>query len=312
MKFLGMYVGNKTQNHLLLILCLVLAMLLIFLAVNRPESKEGFVQNERFLIRRQEDVYDAFYAQIYDKLFQPKTTNHYIFDSAERLTQPSLEKSVILDAGCGTGNLVSYMNKKGYKYAFGIDQSQEMIDVALELDPDIKVKVGDLSKPMTYDKHTFTHIFMTGNTLYHFTDKVSLFRNLYYWLIPNGYVILQLHDRDRFDPIPPVGKSALLGSLQTMVNERITDSEIDFIDFIFKTSYDFSEMSKNNTVLFQETFVDASTKNVRKNETVLYVESLNELVYMAQTAGFLVHGQFNLNDANQDPHQYVFILERPH
>ena len=313
MKILGVHLGYRNQNTVLLLLCLLLAAWWIFLTVNRPPPAEGFEQSDRFLVRRAGDVYDEFLAQIYDRIYRPQPLNAAIFDAVERLTEPDHEKSVMLDAGCGTGTLLQYMQSKGYLHSYGVDQSSEMVEfVGCATDTDVgalKVKEGDLALPMTYDKHTFSHIFMTGNTVYHFQDKVQLFRNIYYWLMPHGHFILEVYDRERFDTVPATGKPLLVSDLQSLVAERITVTEIDFADFVYESRYDFSRAATDRAVMFQETFTDAATRHVRQNEMILYMEPLQDVVYMAQYAGFLVHGQFKTKD---DPHKYVFILQRPH
>ena len=313
MKLFGFYIGNRSQNNIIFIITLLLTVLLILILFFKKPSRnlEGFTQNEKFLVRRQNDVYDDFTAQIFDKIFQPKIINRYIFDMVEKLTLPDFSKSVLLDAGSGTGELVAYIQQKGYKHVFGIDQSDDMNKIALGKYPDLKLKQGDLDQPMSFDKHTITHIFMTGSTIYSFQDKVQLFSNIFYWLIPNGYLILQVADREKFDPIPPIGKPVLVDSVQVFVEDRVTDTEIDFIDFKYKSSYDFSKTTEN-IVVFQETFTDYYSRNVRMNEQILFMESLDNIIYIAQTAGFIVHGQVNLKEANQDKFQYVFVLERPH
>jgi SAM-dependent methyltransferase len=313
MKLFGFYIGNRSQNNIILVITILLTALLIILCFfKKPiRNHEGFTQNEKFLVRRQQDIYDDFTAQIFDKIFLPKITNHYIFDTVEKLTLTDFTKSVLLDAGSGTGELVAYIQQKGYTQVFGMDQSNDMNQIALSKYPNLKLKQGDLDQPMSFDKNTFTHIFMTGSTIYNFQDKVQLFSNLFYWLIPNGYLILQVADREKFDPIPPIGKPVLVDSVQVFVEDRVTDTEIDFIDFKYKSSYDFTKTS-DNIVIFQETFTDSYSRNVRMNEQILFMESLDNIIYMAQSAGFIVHGQVNLKEANQDKYQYVFILERPH
>jgi len=305
--------GFLGQNNLLMVLVVILAItmvLMIWYRSSAPRRQEGFIQNERFLVRRQKDIYDEFTAHIYDKIHRPKQLNQTIFDATASLTQTDPQRSVFLDAGSGTGELAAYIQQKGYKYVFGIDQSAHMNQAAHLKYPHLQLKQGDLDQPMAFDKHTFTHILMTGHTIYHFPDKVQLFRNLYYWLMPHGYLILQLVDREKFDPIPTVGKPLLVDSVQVFVEDRVTDTEIDFIEFRYKSSYDFSQTTKNQ-VIFQEAFTDACTHHVRMNEQILYMESVEDIVYMAQYAGFLVHGQMNLMEAIHDKHQYIFVLERP-
>lgn len=306
----GLYIGHKTQNQILLVLCIVLALLLVFILIKRPyKPQEGFAQKERFLVRRQNDVYDDFTAQLYDRIYQPTLSNQYVFDAVEKLTQMDTNNSIVLDAGCGTGELVQYISHgKDYKHVYGVDQSEAMLQVAMSKNSELKLKRADLTHPMTYDKNTFTHIFMTGLTIYDFQDKTQLFRNLYYWLIPHGYLILQVVDRMRFDPIPPFGKPLLVDSIQLFVKDRVTDSEIDFRDFVYKSTYDFNSA----TVMFQETFVDSVTRNVRMNEKMLYMEDIDDIIYQAQYAGFHVHGQMNMADSSEkDMYKYIFVLERP-
>ena len=312
----GFYVGNRSQNTILMYLTILLTLILVFLVhrhyVNNNNNRrhEGFDQGERFVVRRNLEIYDAFTAQIYDKIYQPKSTNQYTFDMVEKLTQSSQTKSVMLDVGSGTGDLLGYIHQKGYINAFGVDQSPGMVEMSLQKYPEIKVKEADLQKPMTYDKQTFTHIFLTGNTVYHFQDKRTLFQNLYYWMIPNGYLMLHVVDRERFDPIPPCGKPVLVDSVQSLVEERVTDTIIDFIDFQYKSSYDFTQATTKNAVLFQETFTDTNSHHVRMNEMTLYMEPMDEIIYMAQSVGFLVHGRIDLKETMGDPYQYVFVLER--
>jgi hypothetical protein len=154
---------------------------------------------------------------------------------------------------------------------------------------------------------------MTDNTIYQFKDKVALFRNIYYWLRPNAYMILELVDREHFDLIPPAGKPLLLNTPQSYSKERITDTEINFPKFKYNSSYDFSKMTDSDSVVLTEKFTDNASGNVRKNELNLYMESLDNIVYSAQYAGFIVKGQFNLLESpSKDQHSYVFILERPY
>ena len=117
-------------------------------------------------------------------------------------------------------------------------------------------------------------------------------------------------DRERFDPIPPSGKPVLVDSVQSLVEERVTDTIIDFIDFQYKSSYDFTQAKPKNAVLFQETFTDANSHHVRMNELTLYMEPMDEIIYMAQSVGFLVHGRIDMKETTGDPYQYVFVLER--
>ena len=321
-----------------------------------------FLQNEHFLIRRNQDIYDDFTLQYYDRMHRTRDTATYIFDAVERLTQASPTKSVILDVGCGCGEMIKYIQQsKGYKNVYGLDRSESAVRMATSTG--LPVMLGDTTAPMTFDKHTFSHIFLTGMTVYEFQDKTELFRNLYYWLMPNAYLIVHLVDRDRYDTIPAGAKpglmtssstaGGLMSSASTMTNglmtsastagglmtsastagglmtsastmtngglkpvstNRVTDAHVDFIDFVYQSEVKVSEMDTNNLITIKETFTDADTRKVRINEQTLYMNTVQDIVYQAQYAGFIVQGQFDLSKCGAvgDVHQYVFVLERPH
>ena len=306
----------KHHPHKIFLLCLIiLSCILVFLLYKRlyTKKREGFTQNAPFIIKRNQQIYDDFTSEIYDKIYNPKPNLQYIFDTVEKLTQSDTKNSVILDIGSGTGNLVSYIHSKGYN-VFGIENSESMVEESTKKNTNLKIIQGDITNNMTFDKSTFTHIFMTDNTIYHFKDKISLFRNIYYWLRPNSYMIIELVEREKFDPIPPSGKPLLLETPQTYSKERIIDTEIDFNNFKYNSSYDFSKMTDSDIVVLTEKFTDVASGNVRKNELNLYMESLDNIVYTAQYCGFIVKGQFNLLESptKKDKHSYTFIFERPY
>jgi beta-lactamase class D len=52
------------------------------------------------------------------------------------------------------------------------------------------------------------------------------------------------------------------------------------------------------------------TKNIRKNEQTLQMESIDEILDMAKHAGFIVHGKTGMHGINGDDNQFLYILER--
>ena len=90
---------------------------------------------------------------------------------------------------------------------------------------------------------------------------------------------------------------------------RITDSTIDFIDFKYKSAYDFNQMDKG-VVVQVETFTDAASNHVRQNEHTMYMEKEQTMLRDAQYCGFLVTGQFTMERYNSDPFQTVYILQK--
>ena len=296
---------NKIWFRVLLVLGIILIIIIAFKQINTDAYHEGFSQDSPFVVKRDVDIYDGFYVELYDKINQPEKQSTFIIEKVINMTQPSV-KSVMLDVGSGTGHLTNELKKSGYQ-VYGIDKSQAMVQFCETQYPDVPIKCGDIANPMSYDRNTFTHIICTNMMIYHFKDKVEFFRNCYYWLLPNAYLILHLVDREKFDPIMSAGKPSLLGSPQKYSATRIVDTEIDFVDFKYKSSYDFAN---EKTVVLTETMTDGLSHHVRQNELTLYMENYNDILTMAQYCGFIVQGQVDMGGCIGDEHQYIFVLER--
>jgi SAM-dependent methyltransferase len=307
------YFGRTT--HIRIFYFLVLLAILYVAVIMRKTylKREGFSETveEKYVIKRNENIYDDYYANVYDKIYEPKKAAKEIADFVISFTQASTSKSVMLDCGSGTGELMAYIKERGFNI-FGIDRSEDMVEYATSKYPDLRIKTGDVTIPMTYDKSTFSHILCIGlqNPLYNTRDKQTLFSNFYHWLIPNGYLVIQLADKKKFDPIPPAGRSSVLENPQTIAEDRITQTEIKFVDFQYKSNYEFGR--EDGAVLVTETFTDSGRRNVRQNEQILYMDDIDSIIDVARKCGFLVHGQMNLLSSIGDEHQYVFLLEKPH
>jgi len=297
------------QTLVVLALCMILV--LLYKRQNLAPYYEGFTQNSRFVLKQNADIYDDFYVDIYDRLMLPDQRCAFETAKIVEMTHPSKQHSVFLDVGSGTGHLIKQLHDRGYT-VYGIDQSPTMVDRVNERVPDAHVKCGNAMEPMVYERNSFTHVLCTGLTIYHFPNKFDFLRNCYFWLMPGGYLVIHLVDRDRFDTIVPGGKPPLLKSPQKYAKHRITDTIIDFVDFEYKASYKFDEAGGRDQrrVTFLETFTDDLTKNVRQNETTLYMEDVRTILQMASQCGFLVQGMATMEECG-DEYQYLYILERP-
>jgi SAM-dependent methyltransferase len=306
---------NKYWLNTLVILGVILCIVLWIKHQDVSQYSEGFSQNSKFVLKRNTEIYDDFYLEIYDRLMRPEQRVDFEIDKVIEMTQPSKKHAVFLDIGSGTGHLVNGLLDRGYN-VYGVDNSEKMVNYSEKKHPDAPVKCGNVKEPMLFEKGTFTHILCTGMTIYHFENKIEFFKNCYHWLMPNGYLVLHLVEPRKFDTIVPGGKPPNFKSPQLYAPNRITDTIIDFVDFEYKAKYDFMDKSvdrtqKNNQVLFQETFTDNLTQNIRQNETVLYMDTPEEILTMASFCGYLVRGSANMDVPIGDKHQHLYVLERP-
>jgi SAM-dependent methyltransferase len=300
------FIKNKWLT-VLIVLSSILLINIFFKQFNTDPYREGFDQISPFVLKRNYDMYDSYYADIYDDLQMPKERVDYEYKTILEMTQPTPDNARLLDIGSGTGDLVNVWNMRGFQ-AYGIDQSTAMVNVAQRKYPDINTKCGSATDPMAYERGSFTHITCMNFTMYQFQEKLALIRNCYYWLEPNGYFIVHLVDREKYNPIVPAANPLLVGNPQDFVDQRVTDSAINFIDFTYKNKVDFKDLSSGDSrVITTETFQDSVSGKVRQNELTMYMEDLKDIVYMIQKSGFIVQGSVAyINDAGQ----YIYIFEK--
>lgn len=297
--------SNKIWLRLLIILAIVFTLVILYNKNTLSVRQEGFEQNDTFVLKEGADIYDQFYTEKYDLIMKPQERALFELNSVIQMTQPTYT-SVFLDVGSGTGHLVNNLQHKGYR-VYGIDKSADMVAKSAKTFPDNEIAVGDVMNPMAFEHNTFSHILCMGNTIYELSDKETFFKNCYYWLVPNGYLVLHLADRDKFDPIIPVAKNTMLKNPQKYMKNRITNSDIDFTNFSYSADYIFPK--DDTKVVVKEKFTD-NMGQIRQNEHILYMNPIEQILQIAIRRGFIVHAKVNMSKYNDDENQYIYVLER--
>lgn len=306
---------GRTLSQRLWRLLITLVILFIMVTVYGYHKRrlEGFHQEQgTFIIKRGNDRYDDYYANVYNRIYEPIVTAQQVAEFMTSFTKSSPAASSILDVGAGTGELMNYLqHTRGYPNVYGIESSTDMISYALTQYPSLQIKHGNILQPMSYDGSTFTHILCIGthNVLYHLPieQKKIFLANCYHWLIANhGYLILQLYERDEASPIPACGVSTLIGHPQQLSDTRITQTTIKFHDFQYESNYDFGMAKDKTSVTVTEEFTD-NHRNVRKNEFELHIDSIETVLRIAKQVGFVIRGQV---DVETDNGQHLYLLEK--
>jgi len=297
------YTKLSNIGKVLLFLILLLILMMFFKKLN--PFKEGFQQTDKFIFKTNDDLYDDFYANIYDYLVYNSIKNDYEVGSIINSAEPN-DTSLILDVGSGTGHHVALIANKGYN-VIGLDKSQAMVNKAKEKYPQYNFELGDALNPTQFNMNSFTHILCLYFTIYYFKDKRLFFDNCMDWLMPGGYLIIHIVDREKFDPILPPGNPLYIVSPQKYAKERITKTKVTFNDFTYNS--DFKLDSQNNKAVFDEKFrFDNGT--TRKQEQVLYMEDADTILAIAQECGFIIKGKIDLVKCAYE-HQYLYILVKP-
>lgn len=296
----------KTSNwtKILLFICLLLILVIFF--NNLKKNKEGFEQNDKFVFKTGKEIYDDFYAQVYDFLVYNNLKDDYEIGEIINKTNPT-SSSKLLDIGCGTGNHVANLGSKGYEI-IGIDVSPSMINEAKEKYPQYNFEIADAENSNTFQPNTFTHITCLYFTIYYFNNRRKILQNIYNWLMPGGYFIVHLVDRKMFDPILPPGNPLLLVSPQRYAKERITTTKVKFDGFSYDADFNLDE--NQNIAKFTEKFKSDDGNKIRKNEHILYMSEKEQIVNEIQNIGFISEGIIDLLNCQYE-YQYLYIFVKP-
>jgi len=284
-----------------------LGFLLVILATinkNTP-MQEGFTQRRKYILRKNDNIFDDFYVPIYDQLMKNKVKNLFEVKEIARTTKFN-KHSVLLDIGSGLGHHVDLFNKIGGEKCVGLDKSPAMISASQYKYNNAEFKLGDVMDFMNFDSQNFTHITCLYFTIYYIKDKARFFKNCYEWLLPTGYMALHLVNRNKFDPILEAGNPLHLVSPQRYAKKRITNSIVKFNKFDYKSNFRLN----NDNATFDEYFKDKKTQKVRHNKHQLYMETQRHILSLARQAGFILKGKIDMVGCQYE-YQYIYILSKP-
>lgn len=306
------YKASKFQK--LFYILAILFIMTLFVKHKDAATTEGFEErSSEFKLKEGPIIYDDFYANVYDELVFNKIKNDYEIGQIVETTKPS-DTSIILDIGSGTGHHVSSLAAHGYKVV-GIDLSESMVKKSQTTYPDLDFRVADALNGMTFPGNSFTHITCLYFTIYYIQDKRLFFENCIHWLMPGGFLILHLVNRDKFDPILPAGDPFHIVSPQSYADKRITTTTVKFDQFDYKAKFDLIPANNDtddvNAVL-RETFKPKDNKKgtIIQNEHQFYMPTQAAILALAKEAGFIMYAQIDMIKC-QYTHQFMYILQKP-
>lgn len=138
---------------------------------------------------------------------------------AEVIKEISWKGKIVLDAGCGTGELAYLIAKKGAMHVIGVDYSQEAIAVAKKTYklPNLEFVCNDIGSI----KGKFDVITTLG-TIEHTDDPLGVLKQLKNMLTPKGSLIVTCPNW-----VNPRGYMLLM--LKTLFDAKITLADIHFL-----------------------------------------------------------------------------------
>tara|TARA_Y100000816_G_C26103744_1_gene585759 strand:+ start:2768 stop:3715 length:948 start_codon:yes stop_codon:yes gene_type:complete len=304
--------GIKSVNKLsswAKILILVIIVLMILQRSNTKvfKSLEGFESKTEFKQMEGDEIYDDFYADIYDSLTYLHKKNEYEMWALTSKAK-AVNESKVLDIGSGTGHHLDQMRELGITDATGIEKSKDMVKKSKKEYPNAKVTLGDALNNSSFGANTFTHITCFYFTIYYFEDKAQFLSNCYHWLKPGGRLIVHMVDKSSFDPILPMANPLMMLTPQRYAKDRITHSNIVFDSFKYEANFKLQGKDKAE---FVEKFKDRKTDHLfRKNKHQMYMEDDDTIAAIAQSKGFIVAEKLDMVKAEYE-YNYLYIFQKP-
>jgi len=263
---------------------------------NNYELKESLVK-----------VYDKFYSKVYDKLFGSPLRSEFEMYNIKTNTDKDFSKNEIkyLDIGCGVGAHLKLLARDKVS-CIGLDNSMKMLEQARENVPSVPLVKGDYHNKAVFKNREFSHIYCLFFTLYYSNDPDKIFRNVNYWLKPNGYFCVHLINRDKFDPVLENSSKLIpLFNPQKHSDSRVTQTKLTFNKFKYLSDWKFD----NEHVEFVEHFMFNDNTKHRQHVHKFYMRDIKYYVKLAKKHGFTLIKIIDLLPANHD-HNYIYIFKK--
>ena len=276
--------------------------------INKSNKKTLTTITEyKYTFKHNGDIYDDFYANIYDNMFFHNIKlDHEIAEIENNTGMNSQSGCKILDIGCGIGHHVSRLSAKGYD-VLGVDQSTAMIKKAKATYPTCDFEVVNiLNNPTIFAPATFSQILCLYFTIYYVQDKPSFFKMCYEWLKPGGFLVIHLVNRVKFDPILPPAQKDFPISPQKLAKKRITQTIVKTDDFKYYADFQLNDVA--DTAHFVEKFKH-NNGHIRKHKHVLYMQKMNVIESFATDAGFKFTGRYDMKDCGYE-YQYLYFFTK--
>jgi len=190
----------------------------------------------------------------------------------------------------------------------GVDISSAMVKKAKQNYPELNFVQGDAINANLFKRDSYTHIFCLYFSIYYFKNKDAFFANCMKWLMPGGYLVVHLVERELFDPILPPANPLFLVSPQKYAKERITQSKVVFNNMEYSANFHLDQ--DKDMATFNEKFKDKNSGKTRKNKHIFYMEPDKNIIVKAKNAGFIVQGKIDLLKVGYE-YQYLYIFTKP-
>ena len=163
-----------------------------------------------------------------------------------------------------------------------IDQSQNMINKAYELNPNIKFKKYDLVSSDKFENNEFTHIIFDTNTIHYNHEKkiAEMLKNCHKFLKDNGKLIIPVLDSEN------ISRAARYYTTSYLDDHGIIHGYTYLNNFAHDCYYILDEEDKNFPIYFDKIILEDGRARVKK--TGMYVPKKEYMFDLILKEGFKV------------------------
>lgn len=150
------------------------------------------------------EAYTSF-ARVYDMFMDNIPYEEWCGYLTGLLKEQGIRNGLVLDLGCGTGNMTERLAKEGYDM-IGVDASEEMLEIAMEKQRasglEILYLLQDMREFELYGTvRAVVSVCDSINYLLEYEDLVETFRLVNNYLDPGGVFIFDLNTRYKYQTI---------------------------------------------------------------------------------------------------------------
>ena len=248
--------------------------------------------------------YESF-ARVYDLFMDNIPYEEWCEYLAGLLEDQGIREGLVLELGCGTGNMTRLLAEKGYDM-IGVDNSVDMLEIAMEKkeeeEQDILYLLQDMREFELYGTvRAVVSVCDSMNYIIEEEDLLEVFRLVNNYLDPGGIFIFDLNTEYKYEKI--------LGD--TTIAEDREDAS-----FIWDNYYDPEEqINEYDLALFVPVEKDGETL-YRKYEETHYqkaysLEKVKELLLKAGMEFVAAYDAFTRDPVREDSERiYILVREK--
>jgi SAM-dependent methyltransferase len=265
------------------------------------------------------ELFDDFYAEVYDQLAQGSArlqAETGLALHAFKQNGQTLEEMRILDAGSGTGIVSAALAKMNVAKIIGVDVSPAMIRRAQkvtlpqstlteEQKQRIEFRQSDLLNPSALAPGEVSNAICFYFVPYYIADKEAFFRNLFVWVRPGGMIAIEVVNKHKFDPMLDSAAPWMGFSLQKYSKDRITESKVTFDKFTYEGKFDLIDPVAE----FRETF-RFKDGSVRRQKHIFVMPAIEDIVKTAKIVGWEYKSYIDLTTIGFE-YAYLLLFRHP-